>query len=58
VTKDVLPASHVQLRRALDREARAHVKRHRELNAAGSDGAENRSDGNGDCDEAAPVTED
>ena len=36
VTKQVLPASHVQLRRALDREARAHVRRHAELSAATS----------------------
>ena len=36
VTKQVLPASHVQLRRALDREASAHLKRHEELRTTAS----------------------
>lgn len=34
VTKNVLPASHVQLQRALEREARAYTKRQSELDTA------------------------
>jgi ParB/RepB/Spo0J family partition protein len=34
LTKKVLPASHVELQRALEREARAYAKRHEELSAA------------------------
>lgn len=34
VTKPLLPASHVQLQRALQREARAHLKRRQHLTAA------------------------
>jgi ParB/RepB/Spo0J family partition protein len=38
VTRKVLPASHLQLQRALDREARAYLRRQAELNAAASGG--------------------
>jgi ParB/RepB/Spo0J family partition protein len=61
VTKQLLPASHVQLRRALEREARAHTKRHEELRATASREANGPSGAAGDADEAehtAPVTED
>jgi ParB/RepB/Spo0J family partition protein len=34
VTKNALPATHTQLQRAIEREARAYAKRHDELNAA------------------------
>jgi ParB/RepB/Spo0J family partition protein len=43
VTKQVLPASHLQLRRALEREARAHSKRCEQLAAASSHQAGERS---------------
>ncbi|HEY4894763.1 MAG TPA: ParB/RepB/Spo0J family partition protein [Solirubrobacteraceae bacterium] len=61
VTKQLLPASHVQLRRALEREARAHTKRHEQLRATASREANGPSGAAGDADEAehaAPVTED
>jgi hypothetical protein len=36
LTKPVLPASHVALQRALEREARTHVKRQSKLDAVGT----------------------
>ena len=45
VTKQVLPASHVQLRRALEREARAYAKRHAELSAPASHEPDAAADG-------------
>ena len=46
VTKPLLPASHVQLQRALEREARAHLRRQEHLTA----GAESQGDSDVDHD--------
>ena len=44
VTKKVLPASHVELQRALDREARAYAKRQEDLRSAARQESEADSD--------------
>ena len=61
VTKQVLPASHVQLRRALDREARTHAKRLAGLGAPSSREPKALADGEtdgGESEDAAAVAED
>lgn len=62
VTKKVLPASHVELQRALAREARAYVKRQSELSAAArqerSEATERDADLNGDDVDAEDLIED
>jgi len=52
VTKKVLPATHVELQRALDREARAYAKRQEELRAGG------RQEPKADSDHDADLGED
>jgi ParB/RepB/Spo0J family partition protein len=62
VTKKVLPASHVELQRALDREARAYVKRQDELGASGHQeseaAAESEADLHGDDESSKGPIED
>jgi hypothetical protein len=51
VTKKVLPATHVELHRALDREARAYAKRQQELRIAAREQPEAASDRDADLDD-------
>ncbi|HEV2923606.1 MAG TPA: ParB/RepB/Spo0J family partition protein [Solirubrobacteraceae bacterium] len=55
VTKQVLPASHIQLQRALEREARAYANRQNELSTHGASSTTTESEGDA---ENAPVAED
>jgi ParB/RepB/Spo0J family partition protein len=55
VTKDVLPATHVDLRRALEREAREYAKRQDELRAAAREERAQRSGSARGLDEEADL---